>query len=811
MNRQRLFILPFLIALLFLVACASSGQQEVALEEKAAVLESVDISDNTIVLTLNAPFEYTVYKPGDPFTVIVELPGVEAGEFRDTIESTSQGITEITPTVVEEPGLMTKLEILLQEPSKLIPEVSGNVLTLRVEAAGEGDIPQFEEITEEEIPDVEEVPTTEVAMVDEIPTAEEEEMMEEPMEEEALPVAKPLTSEETYEDTSEGMYEEEIPMDEGAAEEESIAAEAPMEEAPMEEEPVSPPPAIYGKTNITDIRFERVKDAVKVIILADGAIKPNIFPLEGRIVLDFDNANITAQIPKEVAYPLKGIRSGDHDQKARLVLDLMKKASYDVIAIDNSVVISLSTPDLIQKVASGVAGTEEVSRDMEPMDMESAQQVEAGKTASMPVSSEEEPYITEDRFTGKKISLDFQDADIVPIFRLFADVSGYNVVVSPEVKGKITMKLINVPWDQALDLVLRTHNLGKQLEGNIIRIAPNKDLAAESEEKARAKEALMKAKPMSTRVFTINYAGVDRIREAINSAKMLSPRGSMTIDERASVIVVNDVADSFPKVQNLISQLDKPELQVRQVLIEARIVEINTTYVKDLGVQWGSNYRSNNFQFGVGGLNALGAGEFTNNNFLVNMPAAVQQGSGGGIGLGWINAARTLGLDLQLSALERTGNSKLVSNPRIITMNNTPASITQGRTIYIPVATSDKTDVKAIDAVLSLNVTPSIAPGGAVLLKMKISKDEPGDIVAGNISINKNNAETSALINNGETVVIGGIYKKSYLKANDAVPFFSKIPILGWFFQKESFSEDTAEILIFVTPRVIDFEVAKKK
>jgi len=358
---------------------------------------------------------------------------------------------------------------------------------------------------------------------------------------------------------------------------------------------------------------------------------------------------------------------------------------------------------------------------------------------------------------------------------------------------------------------LRTHNLGKQLEGNIIRIAPNKDLAAESEEKARAKDALMKAQPLATKVYPINYAGVDRIKEAISSAKLLSPRGSMTSDERASVIVVNDVADSFPKVQNLIGQLDRPELQVRQVLIEARIVEINTSYVKDLGVQWGAAGRSNDFQFTGGGLNALGPSDITGNNFIVNMPAAVQQGSGGAIGLGWMNAARTLSLDLQLSALERTGNSKLVSNPRIITMNNTPAKITQGRTIYIPVATADKTDVKAIDAVLSLDVTPSIAPGGAVLLKMKISKDEPGDIVAGNISINKNNAETSALINDGETVVIGGIYRTSKIHSVDGVPFFSKIPVLGWFFKRTNTNDETAEILIFVTPRVIDFEVAKKK
>ncbi len=520
--------------------------------------------------------------------------------------------------------------------------------------------------------------------------------------------------------------------------------------------------------------------------------------------VDFRGVEMQAQVPQEVAYPLKGIRWGKHDGRTRIVMDLMKKASYDVIAIDNSVVVSLSAPDILVPVAAGEAGPEEAEKGTEEIAA-----VEESVTAEGAIPPVEEQLVTmeEGQYRGKRISLDFQDADIIPIFRLFADVSGYNFVVSPKVSGKITMKLINVPWDQALDLVLRTHNLGKQIDGNIIRIATNQDLAKESEEKGKAKQALTKAKPLSTRVFSINYAGVDRISEAIKQSKIVSPRGSLTIDERASVVIINDVDETFAKVEDLIKKLDKPELQVRQVLIEARIVEATTSFARELGVQWGAFGQTTDGLLAGGGSALSGGTGMTGNNFVVNMPAGVGQGSGAAFGLGYLNAARTLALDLQLSALERKGTGKIISNPRIITMNNTAAKITQGRTIYVPVATSDKTDVKAIDANLTLEATPSIAPGGAILLQVKISKDEPGDIVAGNISVNRNNAETTTLINSGDTVVIGGIYKKSVVESDDGVPWLSKIPILGWLFQKNRLDETTSEILIFITPKVVHYDI----
>ncbi|UCG78142.1 MAG: type IV pilus secretin PilQ [Nitrospirota bacterium] len=771
MNRKQLSLLIFNIFIALLIAgCASAPPADVTSQASTdeAVIESIEVFDNQIRIQLSAPSEYIVYKPGDPFKVIVGLPGVNPGNFQEKILSDRRGISEINPVLITEPSISTKLEILLQNPAKLVPEMNDNLLVLMV---AEDDTIQIDEA---EIADIEEPMTEEIVATDEPVGMEEIEVIEE------AGVSEEIVDEPVIE---EAIIEEQI-----------------IEDVAMDE----PAPAMGSGAVITDISFESVKDAVKVIIEADQDIKPNVLPLEGKLVLDFAGVEMKASVPDEVAYPLEGMRWGKHNGKTRIVLDLMRKANYDVIAINKRVVVSLSAPDMFVKVDKGEAGPPgEAPKDVD---------VEVGAEETLAAvlqkgDEQQELAIDQGRYVGKKISLDFQDADIIPIFRLFADVSGYNFVISPKVSGKITMKLINVPWDQALDLVLRTHNLGTQVDGNIVRIAPNKDLQKESEEQAKARAALTKAKPLTTKIFTINYVGVDRMSEAIKKAKLVSSRGSITLDERASVIIVNDVDDSFPKIQELIDKLDQPELQVRQVLIEARIVEATTTFARDLGVQWGTQYRDPSGRVTVGGTGQVGGPGFSGNNFLVNMPAGVSQGGGGAIGFGYLNSARTMSLDLQLSALERTGKGKIVSNPRIMTMNNTPAKISQGRSIFVQTATSDKADVKPIDAQLVLDVTPTIAPGGAILLKLKINKDEPGDIVAGNISINTSQAETTTLINSGDTVVIGGIYKKTVLTSDDGVPVLSKIPLFGALFKHKSRTEEVAELLIFITPRVVDYEM----
>lgn len=405
------------------------------------------------------------------------------------------------------------------------------------------------------------------------------------------------------------------------------------EEVPEIREPEPAVPekvALQKATEITSISYEKTPDVVKVLVKGNGSMNPSVLPLENRIVVDIPDVDMKAQIPSEVVSPLKGIRAGKNDNHIRLVFDLKEKTDFDVTTVGDTLVVALASP-------------------------------KAHKPEEKIVVEDITP-VTESKYGGKRISLDFQDADIVPIFRLLADISGYNIVVSPEVKGKLTMKLLNVPWDQALDIILKTFSLGKTVENNIIRIAPHTAFAKESEEAARAKESELRAVPLDTKIIPISYADVKDIEKAIKDAKILSSRGSISVDKRTSSVAINDVASVFPQIENLLKTLDKP---TPQVLIEARLVEISVTDVVNLGIQWGVSQAGGSTPFK--GFTKLTPGPFTGKNFMVDFPAAgVGAGAGAGFAFGILDSSRTNGLDLQLSALERLEKSKLIYVPGLL-------------------------------------------------------------------------------------------------------------------------------------------------
>jgi type IV pilus assembly protein PilQ len=485
---------------------------------------------------------------------------------------------------------------------------------------------------------------------------------------------------------------------------------------------------------------------------------------------------LNAQIPESTISPLTGIRVGKHSDKIRLVLDLEEKTNFDFASIGNNIEISLV----------------------------------GGEAVAAALPSEAPPDTGEEGYIGKRISLDFQDADIVPLFRLFTDISGCNLAVNPQIKGKITLKLINVPWDQALDIILKTFSLSKIVDGNIIRIVPTADVAKELDELKKVQKKRAEAGELKTKIFPVNYADLSKLKAAIEDAKVLSSRGTITLDERGSSIIANDIEVNLEKIAALIADIDQEKMQARQVMIEAKIVEVTTDYTRDLGIQWGTNYTSPTASdtTTIGGTGQTGIAP-SGNNFLVNLPAAVGTGSGGAIGFGYISKAANFALDVQLSALETNKKGKVLSTPRIMTMNNEEATITQGRTIYIPVATADKTDLKPIDALLSLKVTPRIAPGGAIFMKLDITKDEPGAATAGGVDVLKNTIKTNVLVNNGDTVVIGGIFKTSRTNTVDSVPGLSGIPVLGLLFKRNQNVTADTEVLIFITPKIVEFSSLK--
>ncbi|NOZ25200.1 MAG: type IV pilus secretin PilQ [Nitrospirae bacterium] len=670
-----------------------SAKQVKGVEQSRATLPeitSITASDNTLTITASAPFEYTIYKPDDPFKVVIGLKGVTLGRYTQKILPEGSVITEIRPEYAKVPVEGARLEVLLSSPANMVPQYARGRLTLLVK--GE---------------------------------------------------------------------EEESPRVSGTSEALSSAEAAEL------------PPAQY----IDDVTMERLKDRVVVTINGDGRMIPDVFPLDSRLVIDIPGVDMRASLPQTVIKPLKGIRWGEYEDRLRIVLDLDDDTTFDVVSIANRIEISLRSPELL-----GEAVAEAPAKD-------------AGAGAARKPAGEAAKEAVAGKYTGRKISLDFQDADIIPIFRLLADVSGYNVVVDPQVKGKITIKLINVPWDQALDLILKTHNLGMVVEGNIIRIAPLSVLVKEREEAIKAKDAARKAEPLVTKVFPISYAEVSKVKSAIDQAKILSERGSVSVDQRISSLIVKDVPSNMPKVESLIKTLDK---STPQVMIEARIVEVNTNVSQEFGVRWGFAANTSNRLSSVGGLTP----------YVVDFPAAgAGPGSGSGITFGFLNAARTLSLNVELSALETTGKLKIVSNPRIITVDNQEAFISQGKSIPVRKLTSEGTvSTEFKDVKLELKVKPHITPDESVILSVEAKKEELDPTipsVEGVPGTDKKEAKTNVIIKDGETLVIGGIYKTVNNDSESGVPRLRDVPILGWLFKNKKKEAQTNELLIFITPRIV--------
>ncbi|MBI3391856.1 MAG: type IV pilus secretin PilQ [Nitrospirae bacterium] len=441
-------------------------------------------------------------------------------------------------------------------------------------------------------------------------------------------------------------------------------------------------------------------------------------------------------------------------------------------------------------------------------------------------------------FTGKRISLDFQDADIKNVLRLIAEVSGFNLITSDEVQGKVTVKLLNVPWDQALDIILKTKGLGEVREGTIIRVAPVAALTKEQEDAAKRREAEARAEPTITRLVTLSFSRAKEVEPVLKKA--LSSKGDITLDERTNTLIIRDIARIAGQVAELARTLDK---QTPQVIIEARIVEVSTNYLKELGIQWGGHYvrdaaHGNALQYrfpnsmGVAsGLTGPGSDSLNQNPtnpltgaraeaagttagatsagrgnaFAVNLPATVGLGAGGAIGFTVGSIANIMSLDVVLSALENTGRLKILSNPKIATLDNKEAIIKSGRRIPYETVSQSGTQTQWIDATLELKVVPHITDDRHIDIKIEAKKNE-GDwsnSVKGTPSVIVKEASTQLLVRDGDTVVLGGVFKTTENDAKIGLPWLSDIPVLGWLFKKETAKKENEELLIFITPKVL--------
>ncbi len=401
-------------------------------------------------------------------------------------------------------------------------------------------------------------------------------------------------------------------------------------------------------------------------------------------------------------------------------------------------------------------------------------------------------------YRGKRINLEFKDADIVDILRLIAEISKLNIIAGDDVKGTVTVRLINIPWDEALDVILKSKSLGKERYGDIIRVSTLKTLQREKEAELAKAKAQRKLEPLKVRLIAVNYA---RAKELMPKVKdMLTSRGTVSTDDRTNVLIIKDVEEVLDKSEQLVQYLDT---QTPQVFIEARIVEATSQAVKNIGVEWGQTNRldtSNGHTTGVAFPYNMGFG----GSVSVPGPAAPTSS----IGFSFGSIGNISDLNLTLNVMESEGRIKIVSSPKVTTLDNTEAMIQQG--VSIPITTRQQggqVTTKYVDATLILKTTPHITADGSILMKMNIKKSEPdwsNSNYLGEPAIIKKEANTDVLVKSGDTVVIGGVYTNKKSDVTKSVPFFSDIPVLGWLFKSNEKKIERSELLIFLTPRIVN-------
>ncbi len=454
-------------------------------------------------------------------------------------------------------------------------------------------------------------------------------------------------------------------------------------------------------------------------------------------------------------------------------------------------------------------------------------------------------------YTGKKISLDFQDIEVRRVLQLLADFTGINMVAADTVQGNITLRLKDVPWDQALDIILKTKNLDKRRNGNVIWIAPVAELIKAEEEEAKAIAQSVKLAPLQTEYIQLNYAKAADIEKLITEGKnasnsrsgtsnstantdplgdsvgsLLSPRGTVSVDPRTNTLIINDTAQKIDQIRSMIDLLD---VSVKQVMIEARIVRATTDFTKEMGVKWGilSQGITNNNHLLVGGSDTtlwnlrepeldeeLGGYTYEiERPQNLNVDLGVTSPGASRIAFGLISLSDFM-LDLELSALQADGYGEVISTPKVLTADKQQAKVASGT--QIPYQSAEGGGANAvsttefIDATLSLDVTPSITPDGKVQMNLNITSDSPGTPTpTGQLTINKNSINTNVLVDNGETVVLGGIFEQQTANQQTKVPFLGDIPYLGRLFRKDIKSDNKRELLIFVTPRIVNDSVSR--
>ena len=553
-------------------------------------------------------------------------------------------------------------------------------------------------------------------------------------------------------------------------------------------------------------------DRIKVT-LPEGATYLSLHWTDNRATLLIENAVLPAELQRQLdTAKFKGtVRAVssfvDPQGRVRIVADLVGAGSE---------LIRMSGRDLIWEFTP--ARVEESS----PEQAQLPPPITSAKgEATLPTSVSDNPYQRRPRMNRKRITIDLRDADIHNILRLIADEGNVNIVTNQLVAGSVTLRLRSVPLDEALAIILRSNGLGWEQQGNIIRVAPMTVFEAESKARIDAYVQSQGLEPLQVRLIAVNYAEASKLGEILGG--LLSARGKVKVDDRKNALVVTDVLANLDTAEALVRQLDT---QTPQILIEARIVESNDQFKRDLGIQWGGDFLADPsignatgllFPSTVGiaggassGDTPTGGGSSTP-NYAINLPAPAGPGSGGAVGFTFGSLSGAFNLNLRLSAAESQGSVKIVSAPRITTLDNEEATITSGVSIPVSVVSAAGAQTVFFDASLTLTVTPRVTPDGNIIVEVNVNKNEPdfeNTGSRGDPSIIRREATTKLLIRDGDTTVIGGIFQRNTGSSNVRIPFLGALPLIGPLFRNASHTDVRNELLVFLTPRIVNRDLS---
>ncbi|MBK3465354.1 type IV pilus secretin PilQ [Pseudomonas sp. MF6776] len=553
-------------------------------------------------------------------------------------------------------------------------------------------------------------------------------------------------------------------------------APRPAVAAPRAATTAAPAKAFVAKSRvIRGVDFQRgtAGEGNVVIDLSDPTIAPDIQEHDGKIILSFARTQLPEKLRvrldvKDFATPVQFVNAGVTGDRTVITVEPSGTFDYSTFQTDNKLTVSIR-----------------------PMTVDDLQKRNADRQA----------------YVGEKLSLNFQDIDVRSVLQLIADFTNLNLVASDTVQGGITLRLQNVPWDQALDLVLKTKGLDKRKIGNVLLVAPADEIAARERQELESQKQIAELAPLRRELLQVNYAkaaDIAKLFQSVTSAEAkIDERGSITVDERTNNIIAYQTQDRLDELRRIVAQLDIP---VRQVMIEARIVEANVDYDKSLGVRWGGSIQ-NKGNWNASGVNGSSTtigtpGSTSTNSPFVDMGTV---GNTSGIGIAFITD--NVLLDLELTAMEKTGNGEIVSQPKVVTSDKETAKILKGTEIpYQEASSSGATSVSFKEASLSLEVTPQITPDNRIIMEVKVTKDEPDYLnkVQDVPPIKKNEVNAKVLVNDGETIVIGGVFSNTQSKVVDKVPFLGDVPYLGRLFRRDVVSEKKSELLVFLTPRIMN-------